>query len=117
MSRRTHRSNIYLPAPGTPAEIISVLNGAIRAMVAIAEVKERFGDLGIEAKASSPEEALGARALRLTSPSGPRGDRARRHREAMSLKAMSLAVWRIHNTRHRKVIRQRGKAQNKRDRE
>jgi tripartite-type tricarboxylate transporter receptor subunit TctC len=41
---------------GTPAEIISVLNGAIRAMVAIAEVKERYADLGIEAKASSPEE-------------------------------------------------------------
>jgi tripartite-type tricarboxylate transporter receptor subunit TctC len=41
---------------GTPAEITSILNGAIREMVAIAEVKERYADLGIEAKASSPEE-------------------------------------------------------------
>jgi hypothetical protein len=29
-------------------------------MVAIAEVKERYADLGIEAKASSPEETQGA---------------------------------------------------------
>jgi putative tricarboxylic transport membrane protein len=41
---------------GTPAEIISVLNAAIREIVATPEVKERYADLGIEAKASSPEE-------------------------------------------------------------
>jgi tripartite-type tricarboxylate transporter receptor subunit TctC len=41
---------------GTPAEIISVLNTAIRQMVATPEVKERYAELGIEAKASSPEE-------------------------------------------------------------
>jgi tripartite-type tricarboxylate transporter receptor subunit TctC len=41
---------------GTPAEIISVLNGAVREIVAIPEVKERYADLGIEAKASSPDD-------------------------------------------------------------
>jgi tripartite-type tricarboxylate transporter receptor subunit TctC len=41
---------------GTPAEIISVLNAAIREIVAIPEVKEHYADLGIEAKAGSPEE-------------------------------------------------------------
>jgi tripartite-type tricarboxylate transporter receptor subunit TctC len=41
---------------GTPAQIISVLNAAIREIVGTPEVKERYADLGIEAKASSPEE-------------------------------------------------------------
>jgi tripartite-type tricarboxylate transporter receptor subunit TctC len=41
---------------GTPAEIINILNAAIRQIVAIPEVKERYADLGIEAQASSPEE-------------------------------------------------------------
>ena len=41
---------------GTSAEIINILNVAIRDMVAIPEVKEHYADLGIEAKASSPEE-------------------------------------------------------------
>jgi tripartite-type tricarboxylate transporter receptor subunit TctC len=41
---------------GTPAEIINILNAAIREIVAIPEVKERYADLGIEAQASSPEE-------------------------------------------------------------
>jgi tripartite-type tricarboxylate transporter receptor subunit TctC len=41
---------------GTPAEIINILNAAIRETVAIPEVKERYADLGIEAQASSPEE-------------------------------------------------------------
>jgi len=41
---------------GTPAEIINILNAAIREVVAIPEVKERYADLGIEAQASSPEE-------------------------------------------------------------
>jgi tripartite-type tricarboxylate transporter receptor subunit TctC len=41
---------------GTPAEIIALLNSAIREMVAIPEVKERYADLGIEAKASSPQQ-------------------------------------------------------------
>ena len=41
---------------GTPENIIAILNGSIRQVVAIPEVKERYGELGIEAKASSPEE-------------------------------------------------------------
>jgi tripartite-type tricarboxylate transporter receptor subunit TctC len=41
---------------GTAAEIINVLNGVVREIVAIPEVKEQYAELGIEAKASSPEE-------------------------------------------------------------
>jgi tripartite-type tricarboxylate transporter receptor subunit TctC len=41
---------------GTAPEIIATLNAAIRDVVAIPEVKERYADFGIEAKASSPEE-------------------------------------------------------------
>jgi tripartite-type tricarboxylate transporter receptor subunit TctC len=41
---------------GTPENIIATLNAAIREVVAIPEVKERYAELGIEAKASSPEE-------------------------------------------------------------
>ena len=41
---------------GTAAEIMDVLNGAVREIVAIPEVKEQYAELGIEAKASSPEE-------------------------------------------------------------
>ena len=41
---------------GTPAEIINLLNGAVHDIVAIPEVKQRYAELGIEAKASTPEE-------------------------------------------------------------
>jgi tripartite-type tricarboxylate transporter receptor subunit TctC len=41
---------------GTPAEIINLLNAKIREVVALPEVKARYADLGVEAKASSPEE-------------------------------------------------------------
>jgi tripartite-type tricarboxylate transporter receptor subunit TctC len=41
---------------GTPPEIIQTLNGAVRDIVTIPEVKEHYADLGIEARASSPEE-------------------------------------------------------------
>jgi tripartite-type tricarboxylate transporter receptor subunit TctC len=41
---------------GTPAEIINLLNGKIREVVAMPEVKAKYADLGIEAKASSPDE-------------------------------------------------------------
>jgi tripartite-type tricarboxylate transporter receptor subunit TctC len=41
---------------GTPAQIIDVLNKAIREIVGTAEVKQRYAELGIEAKASTPEE-------------------------------------------------------------
>jgi tripartite-type tricarboxylate transporter receptor subunit TctC len=40
----------------TPAEIVSLLNRTIREILAIAEVKTRYAEFGIEAKASSPEE-------------------------------------------------------------
>jgi tripartite-type tricarboxylate transporter receptor subunit TctC len=40
----------------TPAQIIDVLNKAIREIVGTAEVKQRYAELGIEAKASTPEE-------------------------------------------------------------
>jgi tripartite-type tricarboxylate transporter receptor subunit TctC len=42
--------------PGTPATVIDTLNKAIHEMVSTPEVKERYADLGIEAKASTPEE-------------------------------------------------------------
>src|SRR5712691_5103668 len=41
---------------GTPAEIIGVLNKAIHEVVAMPDVKQRYADLGIEARASTPEE-------------------------------------------------------------
>jgi len=42
--------------PGTPANVIDVLNKAIHEMVSTPEVKERYADLGIEAKAGTPDE-------------------------------------------------------------
>jgi tripartite-type tricarboxylate transporter receptor subunit TctC len=41
---------------GTPAEVITLLNSKLREVVALPEVKARYADLGVEAKASSPEE-------------------------------------------------------------
>ena len=41
---------------GTPAEIIELLNKTIREIVATPEVKQRYAELGIEAKASTPAE-------------------------------------------------------------
>ena len=40
---------------GTPPDIISLLNRSIREIVAIPEVKQRYAELGIEAKASTPK--------------------------------------------------------------
>src|SRR5437660_5456737 len=40
---------------GTPADIIELLNKAIHEIVATPEVKQRYAELGIEAKASTPE--------------------------------------------------------------
>jgi len=45
---------------GTPREIIDALNRSLRDILAIPEVKKQYADVGIEAKASSPEE-LGTR--------------------------------------------------------
>ena len=46
---------LFAPA-GTPPEIVNKLNGALRDILADADVKKRLLELGIEAKSSSPEE-------------------------------------------------------------
>ena len=46
---------LFAPA-GTPPEIIKTLNSALREILADADVRKRLLDLGIEAKASTPEE-------------------------------------------------------------
>jgi tripartite-type tricarboxylate transporter receptor subunit TctC len=53
---------LFAPA-GTPEEIVKALNGALRDILAEDDVKKRLLELGIEARASSPEEIEG----RLTS--------------------------------------------------
>ena len=52
-------NGMFAPA-GTPPEIIATLNKALQEVLSAADVKQRFLALGIEAKASSPEE-IGAR--------------------------------------------------------
>jgi tripartite-type tricarboxylate transporter receptor subunit TctC len=46
---------LFAPA-GTPADIVNKLNGALRDILADAEVKKRLIELGIEARASTPQE-------------------------------------------------------------
>src|ERR1700704_709582 len=46
---------LFAPA-GTPPEIVKTLNGALRDILADADVKRRLIELGIEAKASTPQE-------------------------------------------------------------
>jgi tripartite-type tricarboxylate transporter receptor subunit TctC len=46
---------IFAPA-GTPEAIISTLNKAIAEAIAVPEIKAKMLDLGIEAKASTPQE-------------------------------------------------------------
>jgi tripartite-type tricarboxylate transporter receptor subunit TctC len=46
---------LFAPA-GTPPEIVRILNGALRDVLAEPAVKTRLLELGIEARASSPEE-------------------------------------------------------------
>jgi tripartite-type tricarboxylate transporter receptor subunit TctC len=46
---------LFAPA-GTPSEIVRTLNGALREILADPEVRKRLIELGIKAKASSPEE-------------------------------------------------------------
>jgi tripartite-type tricarboxylate transporter receptor subunit TctC len=48
-------NGVFAPR-GTPTEIIDLLNKTIREIVAIPDVKQRYAELGIEAKASTPEE-------------------------------------------------------------
>jgi tripartite-type tricarboxylate transporter receptor subunit TctC len=51
----TSWNGMFVPV-GTPAEIINLLNKSIHEVVAIPEVKQKYADLGIEAKASTPEQ-------------------------------------------------------------
>ncbi len=51
----TSWNGVFAPV-GTPTSITGLLNAAIREIVAIPEVKQRYAELGIEARASSPEE-------------------------------------------------------------
>jgi tripartite-type tricarboxylate transporter receptor subunit TctC len=46
---------LFAPA-GTPPEIVKTLNGALQDILADTEVKKRLLELGIEARASTPEE-------------------------------------------------------------
>jgi tripartite-type tricarboxylate transporter receptor subunit TctC len=49
---------LYAPA-GTPPEIVALLNAALREVLAAPDLRKRFSDFGIEAKASTPEELNG----------------------------------------------------------
>jgi tripartite-type tricarboxylate transporter receptor subunit TctC len=49
---------LFAPA-GTPPDVVKVLNDALREILADAEVKKKLIELGIEAKASTPEEISG----------------------------------------------------------
>jgi tripartite-type tricarboxylate transporter receptor subunit TctC len=48
-------NGVFAPK-GTPDTIIDLLNKALREILAAPDTKERFASLGVEAKASSPEE-------------------------------------------------------------
>ena len=48
--------NAMCAPAGVPAEVVGLLNRHLRDILATPEVKARYGELGIEAKASSPEE-------------------------------------------------------------
>lgn len=49
---------LFAPA-GTPPQIVEALNQALRAILADADVKRRLTELGIEARASTPQEISG----------------------------------------------------------
>jgi tripartite-type tricarboxylate transporter receptor subunit TctC len=46
---------LFAPA-GTPPEIVNKLNGALQEILADADAKKRLIELGIEARASTPQE-------------------------------------------------------------
>jgi tripartite-type tricarboxylate transporter receptor subunit TctC len=52
-------NGLFAPAK-TPPEIVAALNAALREVLGSPDLKQRFLELGVEAKASSPEE-IGAR--------------------------------------------------------
>jgi tripartite-type tricarboxylate transporter receptor subunit TctC len=45
-------------ARGSPSEVVKSLNQAVHEVVAMPDVRSRFGDVGIEATASTPEELM-----------------------------------------------------------
>jgi tripartite-type tricarboxylate transporter receptor subunit TctC len=51
----TSWNGVFAPV-GTPAEVLGLLNKTIHEIVAMPDVKQRYADLGIEAKASTPEQ-------------------------------------------------------------
>lgn len=51
----TSWNGLFAPA-GTPAEVIDTMNRALHAVLATPDVKQRMLDLGIEARASTPDE-------------------------------------------------------------
>jgi tripartite-type tricarboxylate transporter receptor subunit TctC len=51
----TSWNGMYAPQ-GTPQEVIGILNAALREILEIPEIKKQYADVGIEARASSPEE-------------------------------------------------------------
>lgn len=51
----TSWNGVFAPV-GTPPDVLALLNKSIHEMVAIPDVKQRYADLGIEAKASTPEQ-------------------------------------------------------------
>jgi len=85
---------LFAPA-GTPAEIVNKLNGALRELLADAEVKKRLIELGIEAKASTPQE--------IQPGSHPTSQVAERDREGRNSKAVAALpsrgirsqIWRL----------------------
>ena len=50
--------NAIFAPKGTPPAVIARLNAALREVLEMPDLKKRALDLGIEAKASSPEEIL-----------------------------------------------------------
>ncbi len=51
----TSWNGVFAPA-ATPAPVLALLNKVLHEVVALPDVKQRYADLGIEAKASTPEE-------------------------------------------------------------
>jgi len=53
----TSWNGVFAPK-GTPKEIVGTVNNALRDILALPDVKQKFLELGIEAKSSSPDELL-----------------------------------------------------------
>jgi tripartite-type tricarboxylate transporter receptor subunit TctC len=51
----TSWNGIFAPA-GTPSEVVATMNHALHAVLATPDLKRRMLDLGVEARASTPDE-------------------------------------------------------------